>query len=531
MLRATMALVVMLAIACGQNERWVYRYDGPRSADDVANSLVQGADGNIYAAGTSYGNGTGTDFTVVSLTPLGAERWVYRYNGPGNANDSANSICADSDGNIYAAGFSTGSETGPDFTVVSLTSSGSERWVYRFDQGSDWDEAFSIISGADGNIYAAGRSAGYGTNWNFVVISLTPSGAERWVYGYNPSNAWDEARSVVSGADGNIYAAGWSTYGKSVEHITVVSLTSLGSERWVYHYNDTASADNAANSIAAGADGNVYVAGLSYSSGSGYDFTVVSLTSLGDERWVYRYDGPESANDRANSIVAGVDGNIYAAGLSYVSESNYDFPVVSLTSAGSERWVYRYDGPENDNAIEHSLVADVDGNIYAAGRSGHYLTVVSLTPLGTRRWVYRYTDTGGGGCANSLFAGADGNIYAAGWCMGDTTWDDFTVISLNPTPGIAEGNPQPAGNAFGLAAGTIRNRDLAYTLKLPEPATVSLSLCDLQGRKLASWQVPAPKGTSQHTRNLLDLSSGVYFLRAGVPGKELRVSRKLIVAQ
>jgi hypothetical protein len=108
---------------------------------------------------------------------------------------------------------------------------------------------------------------------------------------------------------------------------------------------------------------------------------------------------------------------------------------------------------------------------------------------------------------------------------------DFTVISLNPTPGIAEGNSQPAGNAFGLSVGTIRNRSLAYTLKLPEPATVSLSLCDLQGRKLSSWQVPAPKGTSQHTRNLLVLSPGVYFLTAGVPGKGLRESRKLITVK
>lgn len=97
--------------------------------------------------------------------------------------------------------------------------------------------------------------------------------------------------------------------------------------------------------------------------------------------------------------------------------------------------------------------------------------------------------------------------------------------------GIAEGNSQPAGNAFGLAAGTIRNRALAYTLKLPEPATVSLSLYDLQGRKLAFWQVPAPKGTSQHTRNLPDLSPGVHFLNAGVPGKGLRESAKLIAAQ
>jgi hypothetical protein len=200
------------------------------------------------------------------------------------------------------------------------------------------------------------------------------------------------------------------------------------------------------------------------------------------ERWVYRYNGPGNSWDEANSIVAGADGNVYAAGWSYDSLTGYDFTIISLTPSGGERWVYRYNGPGD-----------------------------------------RYDD------AYSIVYGADGNIYAAGYSTGSGTGNDFTAISLNPAPGIAEAGHPTADNAFGLAVGTIRNRALAYTLKLPEPAAVSLSLCDLQGRKLSSWQVPAAKGTSQHTRNLPDLSPGVYFLSAGVPGKELRESRKLIV--
>jgi hypothetical protein len=36
---------------------------------DLANSLVYGADGNIYVAGRSDGSGTDDDFTVISLNP------------------------------------------------------------------------------------------------------------------------------------------------------------------------------------------------------------------------------------------------------------------------------------------------------------------------------------------------------------------------------------------------------------------------------------------------------------------------------
>jgi hypothetical protein len=255
-------------------------------------------------------------------------------------------------------------------------------------------------------------------------------------------------------------------------------------ERWVYRYNGPGNSSDGAYSLVRGADGNVYAAGVSTGSEGFNDFTVISLTSGGAERWVYRYNGPGNYVDEAISLVAGPGGNIYAAGSSTGSGANFDFTAISLTSGGAERWVYRYDGPGNSDDYAHSLVAGPDGDIYAAGSS-----------------------TGS-----------------------DSTYD-FTVISLTSGSGIAEAGPLTSSIASKLAVGTIRNRTLAYILELLKPATVSLSLCDLQGRKLASWQVTVSKGSSQHTRNLPDLGYGVYFLTAEVPGKGLRENRKLIVAQ
>jgi uncharacterized delta-60 repeat protein len=522
---------VLLAIAGGQTERWVYRYNGSADGGDRAYSLVAGADGNVYAAGTSTSEAN--RFTVISLTPSGGERWVYSYDNPRNSLGWGSSVAAGVDGNIYSAGMST--DNGKHFTVISLTPSGSERWVYRYSPpGGSGSWANSVAAGADGNIYAAGL--GGERSDDFTVISLTPSGSERWVYRYDSAGqSYDEAFSLVAGADGNIYAAGLSTDSGTGIDFTVISLTSGGAERWVYRYDGPGISDDCANSLIAGADGNVYAAGTS--SGTGNDFTVISLTPSGSERWVYRYDGPGNSSDGAYSLVAGADGNVYAAGVSTGSEGFEDFTVISLTSGGAERWVYRYNGPGNyvDEAI--SLVAGAGGNIYAAGSStgsaGNFdFTVISLTPGGAERWVYRYDGPGNSDdLASSLVAGPDGDIYAAGSSTGSDASYDFVVISLTPGSGIAEVGPLTSNNAFGLAVGTIRNRALAYILKLPKPATVSLSLCDLQGRKLTSWQVTASKGSSQHTRNLPDLGSGVYFLTAEVPGKGLRENRKLIVAQ
>lgn len=209
-----------------QVERWVYRYNGGGNNVDRANSIVYGTDGYLYAAGSSTGIGTSQDFTIISLTSSGQERWVYRYDGTGNSDDCVNSIVYGSDGNIYAAGYSYGSGTASDFTVISLTSTGQERWIYRHDGiGNSDDRANSIVYGVDGNIYAAGYSYGNGTSADFIVISFTPFAQELWIYRYNgPGNDYDRANSIVYGFDGNLYVAGYSYGSGTNTDFTVISL-------------------------------------------------------------------------------------------------------------------------------------------------------------------------------------------------------------------------------------------------------------------------------------------------------------------
>jgi hypothetical protein len=161
-----------------------------------------------------------------------------------------------------------------------------------------------------------------------MVISLTAAGAERWVYDNNGSG--NGAYSLVYGADGNIYSAGQNTGSDTSSDFTVISLTAAGAERWVYCYNGPGDGDDWANSIVCGADGNIYVAGGTYGTGTSADFTIISLTSAGTYQWAYRTNGPGNGDDHANSLVYGGDGNIYSAGVSYDSGTYDDFTVISL---------------------------------------------------------------------------------------------------------------------------------------------------------------------------------------------------------
>jgi hypothetical protein len=105
----------------------------------------------------------------MSLTSTGNNRWIRQYNGSGNGSGGAFSLVYGSDGNIYVAGEITDSTAFPDFTVISLTSTGTQRWFYQNNDGA----AYSLVYGSDGNIYIAGYSWGSGTGTDFTVISLT----------------------------------------------------------------------------------------------------------------------------------------------------------------------------------------------------------------------------------------------------------------------------------------------------------------------------------------------------------------------
>jgi len=539
MVRVVAVLTALATIAIGQTQRWVYRCNGTGNGDDAASSLVVGPDGNIYAVGYTTGSGTGADFTVISLTPADSERWVYRYNGPGNGDDYAAALVFGPDSNLYAAGYSTGSGTGTDFTVVSLTPGGTERWVYRYNgPGNDDDDASSLVVGPDRNIYATGYSTGNGTSYDFTVISLTPADSERWVYRYDsPASGTDWGEAIVFGADGNIYAGGNREGSGGYQNIAVISLTPGGSERWVYGYDGPGAGGDRGSSLMYGGDGNIYVAGNTTGNGTSYDFTVISLTPADSERWVYRYNGPGNEMDQARtkSLAWGADGNIYAAGFSGGDGTFWDMVVISLTPGDSERWVYRYDGPGHSYDMGGPAVCGADGNVYTAGYStglgtGYDFTVIGLTPGDSERWVYRYDgpmldyDV-----ADDLVFGPDGNIYAAGVSTGIGTGADFTVVSLNPSSGVAEAGPALTRDAPGLLSARVQGRVLAYRLKLAEPARVSMSLYDLQGRRVVGWQVHAPAGASHYTQGLSALSSGVYFLTAGVSGQSQSERRKVLV--
>ena len=109
---------------------WVKRYNGLGANTDDARSAAVSPDGKtVYVTGQSWGGQASTwDYATVAYDAAsGAQRWVKRYNGPGNAYDLASSVAASpSSGTVYVTGQSAGTSTGADYATIAYNAASGQ---------------------------------------------------------------------------------------------------------------------------------------------------------------------------------------------------------------------------------------------------------------------------------------------------------------------------------------------------------------------------------------------------------------------
>jgi hypothetical protein len=102
---------------------WASRYNGPASGDDTPTAVTVGPDGGstVYVTGASQGASPGYDYATVAYgAATGTRLWAKRYNGPGNANDTANSVAVSpATGTVFVTGLSVGSGSSADDATIA----------------------------------------------------------------------------------------------------------------------------------------------------------------------------------------------------------------------------------------------------------------------------------------------------------------------------------------------------------------------------------------------------------------------------
>jgi uncharacterized delta-60 repeat protein len=216
---------------------WVRRYDGPASSRDIGIRLILDPSRNVYVTGASGGVGTRDDMVTIKYAQDGTERWVRRYNGPGNSFDASLAIALVPGDGVCVTGYDVRPEGDADYATIRYNDAGDKMWVATYNGPVDgYDEGQAVAADADGNIYVTGYSDGGSVmvNYDYATVKYDSTGLEQWVVRYNgPGDNIDVAAGILVDADRNVIVSGWSTG----THLTDVDFATIR-----YHQTDVASA-------------------------------------------------------------------------------------------------------------------------------------------------------------------------------------------------------------------------------------------------------------------------------------------------
>lgn len=431
---------------------WVREYgSGLPNATDGATAITTDASGNVYVTGRSSNASYKYDYLTIKYSSSGNSLWEARYSvGPLSDNRPV-SLCVDHAGNVYVTGLSSDSTAYYSFATVKYDSMGVQKWVARY-LGADSGNCVPTAIAVDrtGNVYVTGSSPVAGTVCTYTTIKYSSDGIQKWVAMYNgPGNGDDKPAAIAVDSAENVYVTGRS-YGSNTGYdFATIKYDSTGLQQWAARYDGPANDWDEATALALDDSGNVYVTGLSYATDTGFDYATIKYSTLGKQEWVARYNGSASDWDEATALALDGSGNIYVTGLSYVRQAGNDgYATVKYDREGTLLWVDKYDGPADGWAYAASLVVDADGNAYVAGYStsasagGYYLTV-KYDSSGVRQWVAKDANANKG---SSVLVGmaidGSGNLYVTGSSK-DNDQSVYRTIKYAQVPAGTETDVKP----------------------------------------------------------------------------------------
>jgi hypothetical protein len=199
-------------------QQWEARYNAEADSSDISYNIALDGAGNVYVAGTSYGNSGNLDYVTIKYNDAGVEQWISRYNGQGNRDDRVRDLTVDAAGNVYVTGRGFENSGTNDYTTVKYDNAGAQQWVARYKSpGNGTDEAFRVIVDDSSNVYVTGYSYfGPATDNDYVTIKYNSAGKREWLMRFNSRvDSTEMAYDMAVSAAGNVHVTGSSIGRKS----------------------------------------------------------------------------------------------------------------------------------------------------------------------------------------------------------------------------------------------------------------------------------------------------------------------------
>jgi uncharacterized delta-60 repeat protein len=156
--------------------QWSDVYSG-RSTGDYARGIELSPDGNIFAAGSAWENGSQTGLTLIKYSPGGQRLWSRSERG-GYFSALCYDLAVDAEGSAYLTGFAFNDNNHEDFLTAKFTGAGNLAWTAAWSAPEDGsDLGYHVRVGSEGRVYVVGDSwRGFAPYYDITSVVYLQSG-------------------------------------------------------------------------------------------------------------------------------------------------------------------------------------------------------------------------------------------------------------------------------------------------------------------------------------------------------------------